>query len=66
MNPVALLGWIIGLVGLALVGVGALFVMNQTAYTIALTAVMLGLFVIIAGMAAVSTARKHHGLGVIY
>lgn len=65
MNPIAVLGWLIGLVGAGLVGIGALLILNQ-AYGTAFVAAIVGIFTIVAGMAAVSIPKRHQGLGVIY
>lgn len=66
MNPVKVFGWLAGLAGAGLVGFGALLMLNQAVYSMALTFAILGTFIIIAGMAAVSIPSTHKGMGVIY
>lgn len=66
MNPANAFGWVVGLLGLGLVGIGIALVLSQEAITTAFVLTILGLFVLIAGMAIVSVAKGHQGLGVIY
>lgn len=66
MDPVTVFGWVIGLLGVGMVGIGVALVLSQEAITTAFALTVLGLFVLIAGMAVVSVAKGEQGLGVIY
>lgn len=66
MRAFSTFGTLVALAGFGLVGLGAYAVLDGPGYGLALTLMIPGVFVIIAGMLIVSVARRSQGLNYVY